>query len=90
MSLVDLLREKIEKHLAALDEELEAAQAEAKARKARAEAEVAGAELEQELLSRVNELKEQLAEGQAYLQELADVGEEKAEEIKKRIAGFFD
>jgi hypothetical protein len=90
MGLVDLLREKIEKQVAALDEQLQAAEAEAKARKARAEAEVAGAELEQELLSRVNELKERVAEGQAYLQELADAGEDKAEDIKTRIAGFFD
>jgi hypothetical protein len=90
MGLIDLLREKVEKQMAALDEELQAAEAEAKARKARAEAEVAGAELEQELLSRVNELKEQLAEGQAYLKELADAGDEKADEIKARIARFFE
>ena len=82
MALMDLLKEKLEKRVAALDEELQAAEAEAKARKARAEAEVADAELEQELLTRVNDLKERLAEGQVYLKELSDVGEEKAEEIK--------
>ena len=29
-------------------------------------------------------------EGQAYLQELAVAGEEKAEEIKSKVASFFD
>ena len=47
MGLVDLLKEKVEKQLAAYDEQLEAAQAEAKAKKAKAEADVAGAELEE-------------------------------------------
>lgn len=90
MGISDLLRDKVEKQLAAMNERLEAAEAEAKARKAQAEAEVAGAELEQELLSRVNDLKDRIAEGQAYLAELADAGDEKAEEIKARIASFFD
>ena len=90
MSIVDLLREKIERQLAALDEQLAAAEAEAKAKKAQAQADVATAELEQELLTRVNELKEKLVEGRAYLQELADAGEEIAEQLRGRIAGFFD
>ena len=47
MSLIDLLKEKVEKQLAAYDEQLEAAQAKSKAKIARAEADVAGAELEQ-------------------------------------------
>ena len=76
--------------MAALNEELQAAEAKAKAKKARAESDVAGAELEEELLSRVNELKDRLAEGQLYLQELSDVGEEKADEIKARLTRFFD
>ena len=90
MSLIDLLKEKVEKQLAAYDEQLEAAQAKAKARKARAEADAAGAELEQQFLAQVNEIKDKMAEGQAYLKELAEAGEDKAEEIKAKVASFFD
>ena len=90
MGIMDLMREKIEKQLAAYDEQLQAAEAEARAKKARAEAEVAGAELEEQLLGKVNELKDKIAEGQAYLQELADAGEDKAEEIKGKLSRFFD
>jgi len=90
MSLIDLLKEKVEKQMAAYDERLEAAEAEAKARKAQAEADVAGAELEQQFLTQVNDLKDKIAEGQAHLKELADAGDEKAEEIKSKIANFFD
>ena len=90
MSLIDLLKEKVEKQLAAYDEQLEAAQAKAKAKKAQAEADAAGADLEQQLLSEINDIKEKMAEGQVYLQDLADVGEDKAEEIKAKIASFFD
>jgi len=90
MSLIDLLKEKVEKQIAAYDQQLEAAQAEAKARKARAEADVAGADLEEQLLSQVNDIKDKMAEGQAYLKELADAGEDKAEEIKAKAASFFD
>ena len=90
MSLIDMLKEKVEKQLAALDEQLQAAQAEARAKKARAEADAAGAELEEELLARVNDLKDRLAQGQAYLQELSDAGDEKVDEIKDKITRFFD
>lgn len=90
MSLIDLLKEKVEKQLAAYDEQLEAAQAKAKARKARAEADAADAELEQQLLAQVNDIKDKMAEGQAYLQELTEAGEDKAEEIKGKLASFFD
>lgn len=90
VSLIDLLKEKVEKQLAAYDEQLEAAQAKAKARKAKAEADVAGAELEQQFLTEVNEIKDKMAEGQAYLQELAEAGEEKAEDIKQKVTSFFD
>ena len=90
MSLVELLKEKVERQLAAYDEQLEAAQAKAKARKAQAEADAAGAELEQQFLAEVNDIKDKMAEGQAYLQELADAREEKAEEIKSKLASFFD
>jgi len=90
VSLIDLLKEKVEKQLAAYDEQLEAAQAKAKARKARAEADAADAELEQQLLAQVNDIKDKMAEGQAYLQELTEAGEDKAEEIKGKLASFFD
>jgi hypothetical protein len=90
MSLIDLLKEKVEKQMAAYDEQLEAAQAKAKAKKAQAEADVAGADLEEQFLTQVNDIKEKLAEGQAYLKELADAGEDKAEEIRAKAASFFD
>ncbi len=90
VSIGDLLREKVEKRLAALNEQLQAAEAEAKAKKARAEADAVDAELEQEMYARVNELKEKLAEGQVYLQDLADAGEDKAEQLKASINKFFD
>jgi DNA anti-recombination protein RmuC len=90
MSLVDLLREKVERQMAAYDEQLEAAQAKAKARKAQAEADVAGAELEQQFLTDVNDIKDKIAQGQAYLQELAEASEGRAKEIKARIGSFFD
>lgn len=89
MSLTQLLKEKIERQLAAYDEQLEAAQAKAKARKAQAEADAADAELEQQFLAEVNDIKDKMAEGQVYLQELADAREEKAEEIKSKLASFF-
>jgi hypothetical protein len=90
VSITDLLKEKIEKQLSALNEQLEAAEADAKAKKAAAEADAAGAELQKELLSRVNDLKDKLVEGQAYLAELADAGDEKSQQIKAKIATFFD
>ncbi|CAA0116791.1 Uncharacterised protein [Halioglobus japonicus] len=89
MSLIDLLKEKVEKQMAAYDEQLEAAQAKAKARKAQAEADVAGADLEEQFLIQVNDIKEKLSEGQAYLKELADAGEDKAEEIKAKVTSFL-
>ena len=90
MDLVDLLREKIEKQMVAINEQLEAAEVEAKVKKAKAEADVAGAELEQEVLARVNSLRDRLEEGRNFLQELADAGDDKADEIKARITRFFD
>lgn len=90
MGITDLLRDKIEKQLAAMDERLEAAEAEAKARKAQAEADAAGAELQEELLGKVNDLKDRIARGQAYLAELADAGDEKAEDIRRKISRLLD
>jgi hypothetical protein len=90
MSLIGLLKEKVEKQMAAYDEQLEAAQATAKAKKAQAEADVAGADLEEQLLTQVNEIKDKMAEGQAYLKELADAGEDKFEEFKLKAASFLE
>ena len=90
MSLIDLLKETVEKQMAEYNEQLEAAQAKAKAKKAQAEADVAGADLEEQFLSQVNDIKDKMAEGQAYLKELADAGEDKAEEIKAKAASFFE
>ncbi len=90
MSIADLLKEKVEKQLNAINEQLEAAEAEAKAKKAVAEASAAGAELQQELLGKVNDLKDKLIEGQAYLAELADTTDEKSQQIKDKIVRFFD
>ena len=89
MSLIDLLKEKVEKQMSAYDEQLEAAQAKARAKKAQAEADVAGADLEEQFLTQVNDIKDKMAEGQAYLKELADAGEDKADEIKAKAASFF-
>lgn len=89
MSLIDLMKQKVEKQLAAYDEQLESAQAQAKAKKAKAESDVAGAELEQQLLTQVNELKDKVAEGHAYLQELADSGDDKVDELKAKLSKFF-
>jgi hypothetical protein len=90
MNLIDLLKQKVEKQMAAYYEQLEAAQAKAKARKAQAEADVAGADLEEQFLTQINEIKDKMAEGQAYLKELAEAGEDKAEEIKAKAASFFE
>lgn len=90
MSLIDTLKERIQTQLAAYDEQLEAAQAQAKARRAKAESDEAAAKLDEEVLIKVNELKDRIAEGNAQLQELAQAGEEKAGEIRDRLASFFD
>jgi len=63
VSISDLLKEKVEKRLSALNEQLEAAEAEAKAKKAKAEADAVDAELEQELYAKVNDLKEKRPRG---------------------------
>jgi hypothetical protein len=90
MSLIDLLKEKVEKQMAAYDQQLEAAQAKAKAKKAQAEADVAGADLEEQFLTQVNDIKDKMTEGQAYLKELAEATEDKAEEIKAKASSFFE
>jgi hypothetical protein len=90
MSLIDLLKEKVEKQMAAYGEQLDAAQAKAKAKKAQAEADVAGADLEEQFLTQVNDIKDKMTEGQAYLKELAETTEDKAEEIKAKASSFFE
>ena len=90
MSLIDLLKQKAEKQMAAYDERLEAAQSKAKAKKAQAEADAAGADLEEQFFAEVNEIKDKMAEGQAYMKELAEAGEDKAEEIKAKFSSFFE
>ena len=89
MSIVEQLRETLEKQLAAADERLNAAQAEAKARRANAEAEAAGAELEEEKLKRVNTLKEKIGEGKSYLAELSESSDERLEQIKANLSELF-
>jgi uncharacterized protein involved in exopolysaccharide biosynthesis len=84
------LQERLAKQIALADERLNAAQAEAKARKAQAEADVASAELEEELLGQVNALRDKIEEGQNYLKELADAGEDQVQDLMARVEGFFD
>lgn len=90
MELSKLLKEKIEKQIASWDAEIEAAETKARARQAEAESEAADAELEKELWGRVKDLKAKAAQGRKYLAELADAGEDKAEQLKSKIASFFD
>lgn len=90
MKLIDLLKQKVEKQMAAYGEQLEAAQSKAKAKKAQAEADVAGADLEEQFLIQVNNIKDKMAEGQAYLKELTEAGEDKVEEVKTKFASFFE
>jgi hypothetical protein len=90
MSLIDLLKETVEKQMAAYNEQLEAAQAKAKAKKAQAEADVAGADLEEQFLTQVNDIKDKMTEGQTYLKELAEATEDKAEEIKAKASRFLE
>lgn len=90
MSVIGQLQERLAKQIALADERLNAAQAEAKARKAQAEADVASAELEEELLGQVNALRDKIEEGQNYLKELADAGEDQVQDLMARVEGFFD
>jgi len=90
MELSKLLKEKIEKQISSWDAEIEAAESKAKARHAEAESDAAEAELETELWGRVKDLREKASQGRKYLAELADAGEDKAGEMKAKIASFFD
>ena len=82
MSILEQLRETLEKQLAAADERLNVAQAKAKARKANAQADAVGAELKEEMLEKVNQLKDKIGEGSAYLAELAESSDERPKHIK--------
>ena len=90
MSLTELLKEQVEKRIASWNTQLEAAEAKAKARQAEAEADAAEAELEQELWSSIKDMKQKVSEGQAFLAELAEAGEDKAEQLKARLREFLD
>ena len=90
MSIASQLREQLEKQLALANERLNAAQAEAKAKKAQAEADMASAELEEEVLQTISDLRARVEQGQAYLQELLEAGDEKAGELRERLENFFD
>jgi hypothetical protein len=90
MDLATRLREKLEKKIDSWNAELEAAEAKARARQAKAESEAADAELESELWGRVKELRERVREGRATLEQLADAGEDRARQIRSKIAKFFD
>jgi hypothetical protein len=90
MDLGTNLKEKLERKIDSWNAELEAAEAKAKARQARAESEAADAELETQLWGRVKALRERVRQGRAMLEQLADAGEDKAREIKAKVARLFD
>lgn len=90
MDLSKLLREKIERQIDSWNAEIEAGEAKAKARLAEAESDAADAELEQEIWSRVNDLKEKVSQGRRYLDELVDAGDEKVGQVKNKVASLFD
>ena len=90
MSLSQLLKDQLEKRIASWNTQIEAAESKARARQAEAEADAASAELEQELWRSVKEMKQKVSEGQAFLAELADAGEDKAEQLKARLRSLLD
>ena len=51
---------------------------------AKAELDAADAQLEQDLLGKVSELKDKIAEGRNYLEELLGGDDDKAEEVEKK------
>jgi hypothetical protein len=86
MGLTDLLKDKIEKQLDSWSADLDAAEKKARAKEAKAELDAADAQLEQDMLGKVSELKDKIAEGRSYLQELLGGGDDKAEEIEKKYS----
>ena len=90
MELSKLLKDKIEKQIESWNAEIEAGEAKARARQAEAEAEAADAELESELWGRVKDLRDRVSQGRAYLEELAEAGDDKVQQIKTKVADLFD
>lgn len=90
MSLSDLLREQLEKRIESWNTQIDAAEAKARARQAAAEADAASAELEQELWTRAQDLRAKVNEGKAYLDELAQAGDDKAEQLKAKLRALLD
>lgn len=86
MSLADLLKEKIEKQLDSWSADLEAAEGKAQAKEKKAELDAADAQFEKELLGKIGDLRDKISEGRAYLEELLDAADDKAEELKKKYA----
>jgi hypothetical protein len=90
MSLADLLREQLEKRIESWNSQIDAAEAKARARQAEAEADASSAELEQELWARAQSLRERVNEGRAYLDELAQAGEDKTEQLKAKLRKLLE
>ena len=90
MSLSDLLKEKIEKQIESWSADLEAAEVKARAKEARAEKDVADAQFEKEVLGKISDLKDKIAEGRAYLEELLGGDDETAERIKGKYDKLDD
>jgi hypothetical protein len=90
VELSKLLKEKIERKIDSWNAEIEAAEATARARQEKAQSEAADAEFESELWGRVKELRDRVSRGRKYLEDLTDAGEEKAAQIKAKIAGLLD
>lgn len=90
MSLAEMLREQLEKRIESWNTQIDAAEAKAKARQAAAEADASSAEIEQELWAKAQDLREKVNEGKAYLDELAQAGEDKTEQLKAKLRSLLD
>ena len=90
MSIIDQLKEQLEKRVASWNSQLDAAEARARAEKARAEAEASSAEIRQELLENVQELRTKVSEAQACLDELSKEGEKRVDDIKARLRKLLE
>ena len=86
VSITSLLKEKIEKKIDSWSADLEAAEVKAKAKEAKAESDVADAQLEQEVLGKIGELKDKIAEARNYLDELLDAGDDRARELEEKVS----
>ena len=86
MSITSLLKEKIEKKIDSWSADLEAAEVKAKAREAKAESEVADAQFEGEVLGKIGDLKDKIAEGRKYLEELLEDDDDKASELEEKLS----